>query len=57
MYDIMYLLFSCFPAALVSYKGRENFILLLFSLTLFSAARLYRLLQYTALISESSSPS
>jgi hypothetical protein len=32
MYDIMYFLFSCFPAALVSYKGCENFILLLFSL-------------------------
>jgi hypothetical protein len=27
MYDIMYLLFPCFPAALVSYKGRENFLL------------------------------
>jgi hypothetical protein len=30
MYDIMYLLFSCFPAALDSYKGRENFLLSLF---------------------------
>jgi hypothetical protein len=30
MYDIMYLLFPCFPAALVSYKGRENFLLSLF---------------------------
>jgi hypothetical protein len=30
MYDIMYYLFSCFAAALVSYKGRENFLLSLF---------------------------
>jgi hypothetical protein len=27
MYDIMYLLFPGFAAALVSYKGRENFLL------------------------------
>jgi hypothetical protein len=30
MYDIMYLLFPCFPAVRVSYKGRENFLLSLF---------------------------
>jgi hypothetical protein len=27
MYDIMYLLFPCFPYALDSYKGREKFLL------------------------------
>jgi hypothetical protein len=27
MYDIMYSLFPSFPGALVSYKGRENFLM------------------------------
>jgi hypothetical protein len=35
MYEIMYLLFPCFPAALVSYKHRENFLMSLLFLTLF----------------------
>jgi hypothetical protein len=37
MYDIMYLLFPCFPAALVRYKIGENSLLSLFFffLTLF----------------------
>jgi hypothetical protein len=30
MYDLMSQVFPCFHAALVSYKGRENFLLILF---------------------------
>jgi SNF family Na+-dependent transporter len=43
--------FPCFSAALVSYKGRENFLLSFF-FTLFCAAKIVSTIQYTELISE-----
>jgi hypothetical protein len=51
MYDFMYWLFPSFAAALVSSKGRENFLLILFPFA-FVTARLYPLLRCTDLISE-----